>query len=286
MSAVVHADAPAPVRRRTRRSLTLSIGLVCVGLVVVTAIVSLFWLPYPLADTTGTRLEAPSAAHWLGTDKLGRDLLSQLMVGARIALSVGAGAVAIAAVLGIVLGLAAAFATDWLDDTLSAIFDILIAFPVLLLAMLIVAAQGASLWSATLAIGLAMSAIVARLTRVLTKRVLSAQYITAARTSGTGWAGIIRQHVLPNIAPTLGVSLALQFGVAVLAEASLSYLGLGAPPPNASWGRMLQEAQGTVATAPVGAIAPGLALVILVIGVNLVADGLRDVADPTRRRSR
>jgi peptide/nickel transport system permease protein len=282
----VHADAPAPQRRRTRRSTTLTIGLILVGLVVITAIVSLFWLPYPLADTTGGRLEAPDAAHWLGTDKLGRDLLSQLMVGARIALTVGAGATLIAAVLGVTLGVAAAFATDWLDDTLSAFLDILIAFPVLLLAMLIVAAQGASLWSATLAIGIAMSAIVARLTRVLAKRVLGSQYITAARTSGTSWPGIVAQHVLPNIAPTLGVNLALQFGIAVLAEASLSYLGLGAPPPNASWGRMLQEAQGTVAVAPVGAIAPGLALVILVIGVNLVADGLRDVADPTRRRSR
>ena len=282
----VRTDAPGPVRRRTRRSTTLTIGLVLVGLVVVTAIVSLFWLPYPLADTSGGRLDGPSSAHLLGTDKLGRDLLSQLMFGARIALTVGAGATLIAAVLGVSLGLAAASANDWLDDTLSAFLDILIAFPVLLLAMLIVAAQGASLWSATLAIGLAMSAIVARLTRVLAKRVLATQFITAAQTSGTSWPGIIAQHVMPNIAPTLGVNLALQFGIAVLAEASLSYLGLGAPPPNASWGRMLQEAQGTVATAPIGALAPGLALVVLVIGVNLVADGLRDVADPTRRRSR
>lgn len=285
-AALVRTDAPAPARRRTRRSTTLTIGIILVGAVLITALISLFWLPYPLADTTGGRLEAPSAEHWLGTDKLGRDLLSQLMVGARIALIVGAGATLISAVLGISLGLTAAFASDWLDDTLSAVLDILIAFPVLLLAMLIVAAQGASLWSATLAIGIAMSAIVARLTRVLAKRVLGTQYITAARTSGTSWPGIIVQHVMPNIAPTLGVNLALQFGIAVLAEASLSYLGLGAPPPNASWGRMLQEAQGTVATAPVGAIAPGLALVVLVIGVNLVADGLRDVADPTRRRSR
>jgi peptide/nickel transport system permease protein len=289
MSAVVtvQTDAVAAVTpRRTRRSVTLVVGLVLVGLVVATAAVSLVWLPYPVSDTTGSRLEGPGAAHWLGTDKLGRDLLSQLMIGARIALAVGAGSVVIAAVLGILVGLVAAFATDWLDDTLSAFLDILIAFPVLLLAMLVVAAQGASLWSAILAIGLAMSAIVARLTRVLAKRVLAEQYITAARTSGTGWLGIIGRHVLPNIWPTLSVNIALQFGIAVLAEASLSYLGLGAPPPNASWGRLLQEAQGTVATAPVGAIAPGLALVVLVIGVNLVADGLRDVADPTRRRSR
>jgi peptide/nickel transport system permease protein len=289
VSAVVGQLVPGAsgaVRRRTRRSVTLTIGLILAGLVVATALVSLVWLPYSPSDTSGGRLEAPGAAHWLGTDKLGRDLFSQLMIGARIALAVGIGSVAIAAVLGVLLGLVAAFAAAWLDDTVSAFLDILIAFPVLLLAMLIVAAQGASLWSAILAIGLAASAVVARLTRVLAKRVLAEQYITAARTSGAGWFGIIGQHVLPNIAPTLSVNLALQFGVAVLAEASLSYLGLGAPPPNASWGRLLQEAQGTVATAPIGAVAPGVALVVLVIGVNLVADGLRDVADPTRRRRR
>ena len=162
----------------------------------------------------------------------------------------------------------------------------MIAFPVLLLAMLVVAVQGPSLGSAILAIGLAMSAVIARLTRILSRRVLQEQFVTAARTSGTRTAGIVWHHILPNIAPTLAVSLALQFGVAVLAEASLSYLGLGAPPPNASWGRMLQEAQGTVYTAPFGAIAPGIALVTLVIGMNLLADGLRDAGDPTRRGRR
>ncbi|GAA1226438.1 ABC transporter permease [Microbacterium maritypicum] len=274
----------APVRRRPKA--TLLIGIVLTGLIVLMALVSLFWLPYPLADTSGGRLEGPSALHLLGTDRLGRDLLSQLMWGARIALVVGTCAVAIAAVLGTIVGLLAAFARPWVDDTLSAGLDVVIAFPVLLLAMLVVAVQGASLWSAVLAIGLAMSAVVARLTRILARRVLQEQYITAARTSGTGVLGVVFQHVLPNIAPTLAVSLALQFGAAVLAEASLSYLGLGAPPPNASWGRMLQEAQGTVLTAPVGAITPGVAIIALVLGVNFLADGLRDLADPTRRRSR
>lgn len=273
-----------PVRRRPKA--TLLIGLVLTGIIVLIALVSLFWLPYPLADTSGSRLEGPSTLHLLGTDRLGRDLFSQLMWGARIALIVGTCAVAIAALLGTVIGLVAAFARPWVDDTLSAGLDVVIAFPVLLLAMLVVAVQGASLWSAVLAIGLAMSAVVARLTRILARRVLQEQYITAARTSGTSVLGIVFQHVLPNIAPTLAVSLALQFGAAVLAEASLSYLGLGAPPPNASWGRMLQEAQGTVLTAPVGAIAPGIAIIALVLGVNFLADGLRDVADPTRRRSR
>jgi peptide/nickel transport system permease protein len=273
-----------PVRRRPKA--TLLIGLVLTGAIVLIALVSLFWLPYPLADTSGSRLEGPSALHLLGTDRLGRDLLSQLMWGARIALIVGTCSVAIAAVLGTIIGLIAAFSRPWVDDTLSAGLDVVIAFPVLLLAMLVVAVQGASLWSAVLAIGLAMSAVVARLTRILSRRVLQEQFVTAARTSGTGVLGIVWQHVLPNIAPTLAVSLALQFGAAVLAEASLSYLGLGAPPPNASWGRMLQEAQGTVLTAPVGAIAPGIAIIALVLGVNFLADGLRDLADPTRRRSR
>jgi peptide/nickel transport system permease protein len=283
VSAVVIAQAiEAPAR--SRRSWTLLVGLVLAGAVALVALVSLVWLPFTPEDTTGTRLEGPSATHWLGTDRLGRDLATQLMIGARIALIVGLGSVVVGALIGITIGLIAAFAASWVDDTISAALDVVIAFPVLLLAMLIVAAQGASLASVILAIGLAMSAIVARLTRVLTKRVLSEQFVTAARTSGTRWPGIVVRHILPNIWPTLSVNLALQFGVAVLAEASLSYLGLGAPPPNASWGRLLQEAQGTVITAPWGAIAPGLALIALVLGVNFIADGLRDIADPSRRR--
>jgi len=235
----------------------------------------------------GGRLEAPSWLHWAGTDRLGRDLMTQIMIGSRIALVVGCGAIAISAVIGVTLGVLAAFATQTLDDVLAATLDILIAFPTLLLAMLIVASSdGASLTTAIVAIGIAGSAIVARLTRILAKRVLAMDYITASRISGTSWIGLVRIHVLPNIWPTLIVNFALQFGLAVIAEASLSYLGLGAPPPNSSWGRLLQEAQASVYTAPFGAIAPGLALVSLVIGLNLFADGLRDVADPTRRRRR
>ncbi|GAA4773268.1 ABC transporter permease [Microbacterium gilvum] len=282
--AIQQITGSVPTRRRPKA--TLVVGAVLTGLVVLTAVVSLVWLPYPLADTSGGRLEGPGPLHPLGTDRLGRDLLSQLMAGARIALAVGTGSVALAALIGIAVGLVAAFARPWIDDTVSATLDVVIAFPVLLLAMLVVAVQGASLWSAILAVGLAMSAVVARLTRILARRVLQEQFVTAARTSGTSLLGVVFRHVLPNIAPTLAVSLALQFGGAVLAEASLSYLGLGAPPPNASWGRMLQEAQGTVLTAPVGAIAPGLAVVALVLGVNFLADGLRDLADPTRRRAR
>lgn len=279
MSAVA---AAAP--RRTGHRLALWLGLALVGLHVGIALLTLFWTPYDPSSTAGGRLEAPSLAHLAGTDRLGRDLFTQIMIGSRIALTVGIGAVGIGALIGVTLGTLAGFATRLLDDALAAAFDILIAFPTLLLAMLVVAASDtASVWSAIVALGIAISAIVARLTRILVKRVLSMDYITAARTSGTSWPGIVLIHILPNIWPTLGVNFALQFGLAVIAEASLSYLGLGAPPPNASWGRMLQEAQSTVYTAPFGAIAPGIALLVLVIGVNLLADGLRDWADPTRR---
>ena len=269
-----------------RRSVSLTVGIVLVGLVVVAAVVSLIWLPYSLYDTSGGRLTAPGGAHWLGTDTLGRDLATQLLIGARIALATGLGAVLVGGVLGTAVGLAAAFARPWLDDTLSAVLDIVIAFPTLLVAMLLVAARGASLGTAIIAIGLVMTAVVARLVRILARRVLRQEYVTASRTSGTSWARVVTEHVLPNIWPTLAVNLALQFGLAVLAEASLSYLGLGAPPPNASWGRMLQDAQQTAFEAPAGVLAPGLALVALVIGANLLADGLRDVADPTRRGRR
>lgn len=268
-----------------RVSPTFLIGSTLVGLHVVVGLLTLVWTPYDPTAMTGGRLAPPSLAHWAGTDRLGRDLFTEIMVGARIALAVGTGAVAIAAAIGVTVGLLAAFASRAVDDVLAATLDILIAFPTLLLAMLIVAASdGASLGTAILAIGIASSSIVARLTRILARRVLAMDYITAARVSGTDWLGIVRIHVLPNIWPTLIVNFALQFGLAVIAEASLSYLGLGAPPPNASWGRLLQEAQATVYTAPFGAIAPGVALVSLVIGLNLFADGLRDVADPTRRR--
>lgn len=288
MSAVIQTDAAATAASRPRRARSANLigGGVLFGIVAVIAIVSLFYTPYSPDDTSGGRLQGPSLEHLAGTDKLGRDLFTQLMIGARLALIVGFGSVAIAAVVGICLGLIAALAGRWWDDAISSLLDIAIAFPTLLLAMLIVAWRGASIESAILAIGLAGSAIIARLTRVTATRVLSKDFVTAARTSGTRGLGIVRFHVLPNVWPTLIVPLALQFGGAVVAEASLSYLGLGSPPPNASWGRMLQEAQATVLVAPLAAILPGLLLVATIIGMNLLADGARDLADPTTRSVR
>lgn len=275
---------PVPARGRGGVPPSLVVGLVLVGIHAAIALLTLFWTPYGPNDMAGLRLESPSLAHWAGTDRLGRDLFTHIMIGSRIAMQVGAGAVAIGACIGVTVGIIAAFATRTLDDALAAALDILIAFPTLLLAMLVVAAsEGPSLGSAIIALGIAISAIVARLTRILAKRVLEMDYITASRTCGTSWPHIVLIHLLPNIWPMLMVNFALQFGLAVIAEASLSYLGLGAPPPNASWGRLLQEAQGTVYTAPFGAVAPGIALVMLVIGMNLLADGLREFADPMRR---
>ena len=265
------------------RRVVLLIGCLLVGLHVAVALLTLVWTPYDPTAMVGGRLSPPSWAHWAGTDRLGRDYFAQVMIGSRIALTVGAGAVLIGGLIGTVLGILAAFAQGAADDGLAATFDILIAFPTLLLAMLIVAAsEGASLSTAIIAIGIALSAIVARLVRILTKRVLTQDYITAARCSGAGWPRIVLAHVLPNILPTLMVALALQFGLAVIAEASLSYLGLGAPPPNASWGQLLQQAQSTVCTAPIGVIVPGVALLTLVLGINFLADGLRDLFDPER----
>ncbi|MHA7861586.1 ABC transporter permease [Tessaracoccus sp. Y36] len=286
MSAPVELPAavvPAPARRRARLPLTLLVGTAFLLSAVALGVVSLVWLPFDLADTSGGRLEPPGTQHWMGTDRLGRDTFSFIMAGTRIALTVGVGSSAIAMVVGTVIGLIAAFSRGWLDDIQSSLLDVLIAFPTLLLAMLIGAAQGASLGSAVVSIGLAASAIVARLTRILAKRLLGAQFVTAARTSGTGWLGIIRSHLLPNMWPTLVVAGALIFGAAVLAEASLSYLGLGVPPPNSSLGRLLQESQSTVNSAPWGAVAPGVVIVIIVLGANFVADGLRERLDPTRR---
>ena len=273
-------------RPRRRLPATLVLGIVLLSLAAGLALLSLVWLPFELSDTSGGRLEGPSARHQLGTDTFGRDLFSWTMVGTRIALLIGAGAATIALVLGLAVGLLAAFAPGWLDDATSSFLDVLIAFPTLLLAMLVVAVRSPSTTSALLSIGIASSAVVARLSRILAKRVLNEQFVTAARTSGTSWPRIVLVHLLPNMWQTLVVNIALLFGIAVITEAGLSYLGLGVPPPNASLGRLLQEAQATVLSAPLGAIAPGVVIVVIVLGANMLADGLRAHFDPALARNR
>lgn len=266
---------------------SLLAGIVMVGLTLIVGLGSFLWTPYPITSVgDGGRLEGPSGQFWLGTDRLGRDVTSQLMTGAQSAVIVAVFTVLIAALLGVTIGIIAATTTRWLDTVLVNVIDVLIAFPTLLLAMLLVTVRGASLSSAVIAIGVAGSAVIARVTRVNTARVLREDYIRAARASGTRWWGIARRHVLPNIAPMLVVQLMILAATAILAEASLSYLGLGAPPPAPSWGRMLQEAQSTVSVQPWAAIAPGIAVAWTALGLNLLGDGIREASDPTLRGGR
>ena len=252
------------------------------SLVVLTAVVSLFWAPYAPTDTAeGLRLGGMSARHWAGTDKLGRDLFSQLMIGARLALMVAAGSAAIATVLGASRGLIAAIARRRIvDESFSYLFDVMIAFPTILMAMLIVTIWGASIGSAIAAIGLSGSAVLSRMTRINALRVLKSDYVKAAVSSGASRPSILLRHVLPNISPILLVQLTLIASGAILAEASLAYLGLGAPPPQSSWGRMLMEAQSSVQSSPWGAIFPGLAIIMTVMGFNFLGDGIRELLDP------
>jgi peptide/nickel transport system permease protein len=270
---------PAGTAHSAKSRLQLCIALVLLGFTLAAALTSLVWTPYPLSDTSGTRLEEPSAAHLFGTDRLGRDLFSFIMVGTRIAYIVGFSATLIAAVIGILVGILASWLPQWLDNILSSFLDILIAFPTLLLAMLIGATQGRSTWTAIVSIGIACSAIIARLTRILSKQVMSKWFFVSAKTSGTSPAAITFIHILPNIWQVLSVNIAVIFGVSILAEASLSYLGLGVPPPNASLGRLMLDAQSTVLTAPLGAIVPGAVIVSIVVGFNLLADSIRDTFD-------
>lgn len=268
-------------RRRRSVSPSLVVSLLLLGAVLAVAGLSWVWTPYGLTEAAGPRLAGPSLETWAGTDRLGRDLATQLMLGARSAVIVAVATMALAAAIGVTVGVLAAAAQRWLDVTMQTVVDLLIAFPTLLLAMLVVTVRGASLSSAILAIGIAGSAIIARVSRINAARVLRDDYITAARAAGVSLLGVIMRHVLPNIAPLLAVQLMLLGGGAVLSEAALSYLGLGTPPPTASWGRMLREAQSTMAVQPSSAIFPGLAIAVMVLGLNLLADGLRERFDPS-----
>jgi peptide/nickel transport system permease protein len=260
------------------------IGATVLALFIAIAVLSLIWTPYSIDDSSGERLAPPSSAHLFGTDTLGRDLLTRAMIGCRIAMQVGLLATLIGGLLGISLGIASGFARKYLDGLAASTLDIVIAFPTLLIAMLLVASMGASLQSAILAISLGIAASLARITRTLTKRVVALDFITAAQISGGSTFSIAFKHVLPNIWPAILANLSLQFGLAGLAEASLSYLGLGAPPPHASLGNLLQESQETAFIAPAGAIVPGILLIALVLSMNFVADGVRDRLDPLLAR--
>lgn len=259
----------------------LWVGATLVGLVVGLALVSLVWTPFD-ATAVGSvpRLQPSGWPHLLGTDHMGIDTFSRLLVGARSALSVGVIAVGIAAVVGIPLGVAAAWWPRWASEVVLRVGDVAQAFPALLLAILLASVFGGSTQTAMVAIGLASIPQFVRVTRSGTLPVLASDFVLAARASGTRVPAVAVRHVLPNIAPLIGVQCSVSFALAILAEAALSYLGLGTPPTVPSWGRMLGDAQTYLFGNPLQAVWPGLAIAAAVLGFNLVGDGLRDRLDP------
>lgn len=249
------------------------------------ALLSLVWTPHDVTQMAiAQRLQPPSLAHWAGTDHFGRDIASMLMAGARTSLAVALVAVGIGMGLGVPLGLtAAARRGAWADELIMRGNDLIFAFPSLVIAILITAVFGPSATNAIIAIGIFNIPVFARVARAGALSLWTLDYIRAAQVAGKGRARISVEHILPNIANLLIVQGTIQFSLGILAEAGLSYVGLGAQPPIPSWGRMLAEAQTMVTLAPHVAMAPGLAIVVTVLGLNLLGDGLRDALDPRLR---
>jgi peptide/nickel transport system permease protein len=261
------------------RRVSLVAGAALVGLVTLTALVSFVWTPAdPTHVAVADRFQPPGAhGHLLGTDELGRDVASMLMAGARTTLLVGIVTVAIALAIGVPLGGLAALRGGWLEDAVMRLSDVLLAFPALLLAILLAAVFHPGTVTAMTAIGIAFVPVFARVVRGAGLQVMEQDYVTAARTFGSSGAWLLRRHLLPNVASLVIVQAAVAFAIAILAEAALSYLGLGTPPPTPSWGRMLSDSQSYLSQAPLLALWPGVSISLAVLGFNLLGDGLRDV---------
>jgi peptide/nickel transport system permease protein len=272
---------------RARRHPSFMLGGVLVLLMAAAALLSLVWSPYPPAEIdVPHKLQGPSAAHWLGTDSLGRDIASQLLVGAQNSIVVGLIAVGIGLVFGVALGCLASARRGWVEELVMRAADFTFAFPALLTAIMLTAIYGPGLVTSITAIGIFNIPLFARITRGAANAVWAREYVLAARACGKGPWRITLEHVLPNIASVLIVQATIQFAIAILAEAALSYLGLGTQPPQPSWGRMLNEAQTQLFTAPQLAVYPGVAIALAVLGLNLMGDGLRDLLDPKLARKR
>ena len=273
--------------QRALRHKSFVAGGALVMLLVALALLSFVWTPFPATEIdVPNKLQPPSATHWLGTDSLGRDIVSQLIVGARASIAVGLIAVGIGIAGGVALGLLAAARRGWVEEAVMRLSDFGLAFPALLTAIMLGAVYGPGLTTAIVAIGLFNIPEFARITRASANTVWSREFVLAARACGKGATRITLEHVLPNVASVLIVQATVRFAIAILAEAGLSYLGLGAQPPLPSWGRMLNEGQSMMYQAPLLAVWPGLAIVFSVLGLNLLGDGLRDLLDPRLARTR
>lgn len=264
------------------------IGLVLSAFFVALALISLIWTPHDVATLAVLdKFAAPSATYWLGTDHFGRDVVSMIMVGARTSIAVAIVAVAIGVGLGVPLGLAAAIRPgSLLDEVFMRANDVIFAFPALLIAVMITAVSGPGAVNAILAIGIFNIPVFARVSRGAALSLWQRDFILAARVAGKGAVRISLEHIFPNILNLLIVQASIQFSLGILAEAGLSYVGLGAQPPTPSWGRMLAESQTMIAIKPSLTLIPGCAIVLTVLGLNLLGDGLRDALDPRLQRMR
>jgi peptide/nickel transport system permease protein len=266
---------------RPLKHLTFTLGLAITALLLLTAAVSLVYTPRdPLEMSMEARLKGPSESHPLGTDQFGRDLLSRIMVGSETSILVGVIAVGIGMGLGVFLGMLSGYFGGWLDETFMRLMDAVQGFPAILSALLITAVSKPSVVISMVAIGVAFLPVFARLTRASFLELRDREFVLAARALGTGDAALIGRHILPNTLAPLIVQATISFPVAILAEAALSYLGLGTQPPHPSWGLMLREAQAFLGLSPWFAIFPGTAIALTVLGFNLLGDGLRDLLDP------
>ncbi len=280
--ALGHLESVSRGRRSARRlNGSLVAGGVLVGLIIGMALLSFVWTPHDaLLVDSDRRLAAPSLQHWFGTDKFGRDVFSQILVGSRTTLFVGIVAVGVAGLIGVPLGVVAGMTSRSVGESLMRGNDVLLAFPALLLAIMFAAVFGASTLVAMIAIGVATIPNFARLIRSGTLQIMKTEYVLAARAAGRSPFAIGVRHVLPNVTSLITVQTSVAFAIAVLAEAALSFLGFGTPPPTPSWGRMLQESQEMLYSAPRLAVFPGIAIALAVLGFNLLGDGLRDHFDP------
>jgi peptide/nickel transport system permease protein len=257
------------------------------GVLALSAIVSLVWTPWnPIKQNLRERFVAPSWEHLLGTDQFGRDIFSIIMQGAQNSITVGVVSVSIGMAFGVTLGLWASAKRGWTEELIMRASDFMYAFPAILLAIMLVATLGQGAINAIVAIGIFSIPVFARLTRGAANAIWAREFVLAARAAGKGKFRITIEHILPNIISVLVVQATIQFALAILAEAALSFLGLGAQPPTPSWGRMLNEARSMIFINPWLAVYPGVAIAVAVLGLNLLGDGLRDVIDPRLARKR
>ncbi len=277
--------APAWLRELLRRP-TGVFGVIVLVLLLLAATVSLFWTPYPLLEQdVADRWQGPSLEHPLGTDQIGRDTLSWLLAGSRTTVFVAFFSALAAGVIGVTLGAVGALSRRWVSEPLTVFIDILIAFPTLLIAMLIAATFGGSLLVVVVAVGIAGGVSIARVTRPEVRIINRSDYVLAARAGGVGRLRSLFTHVVPNIAPIVIVQLSLIAALSILAEAGLSYLGYGAPSGTPSWGRSLADSQRYITVQPAAVLWPGLTITLTVLGLTLLGDALREAIDPRLKRA-